>query len=151
MFAPIFALFLSSIVLATDRSLNRSDLKCAGHAFHNVSLSAYYPVFWTNDKRNHLDDRGKMLNTLQDYLDGRTHYVTVAGNLRSGIPYGTKICIEELNERFGKQIPLQIRDQVDYGNERDDVASYFSRLEICVRTEEDTYDTYVNDLVTVYV
>lgn len=46
---------------------------------------------------------------------------------------------------------LQIRDQVDYGNERDDVASYFSRLEICVRTEEDTYDTYVNDLVTVYV
>lgn len=43
----------------------------------------------------------------------------------------------------------QIRDQVDYGN--DDVANYFSRLEICVRTEEDTYDTYVNDLVTVYV
>lgn len=42
----------------------------------------------------------------------------------------------------------QIRDQVDCGN--DDVAK-FSRLEICVRTEEDTYDTYVNDLVTVYV
>jgi len=40
-------------------------LKCVGHAFHNVSLSAYYPVFGTDDKRNHLDDQGKMLNTLQ--------------------------------------------------------------------------------------
>ncbi|XP_050462879.1 uncharacterized protein LOC126857468 [Cataglyphis hispanica] len=149
MFASIFALFLFSMVLATDKNLNRTDLKCVGHVFHNVSLSAYYPVFGTNDKRNHLDDRGKMLNTLQDYLDGRTRYVTVAGNLRSGIPYGTKICIEKLNERFGKQVFLEIRDQIDYEN--DDVANDFSRLEICVRTEEDTYDTYVNDIVTIYV
>lgn len=36
-----------------------------GHAFHNVSLSAYYPVFGTDDKRNHLDYQGKILNTLQ--------------------------------------------------------------------------------------
>ncbi|XP_070169167.1 uncharacterized protein [Polyergus mexicanus] len=137
MFTPIFALFTFTMILAT------------GHTFHNVSLSAYYPVFGTNDKRNHLDDRGKMLNTLQDYLDGRTRYVTVAGNLRSGIPYGTRICIEKLNERFGKQIFLQIRDQIDYEN--DDIANDFARLEICVRTEEDTYDTYVNDVVTIYV
>ncbi|XP_024872717.1 uncharacterized protein LOC112455179 [Temnothorax curvispinosus] len=148
MFA-IFVLFLFSTVLATDSSLNRTDLKCMGHAFYNVSLSAYYPVFGTDDKRNHLDDQGKMLNTLQDYLDGRARYVTVAGNLRSGIPYGTKVCIEKLNEQFGRQIHLQIRDQVDY--EINDVALDFSRLEICVRTEEDTYDTYLNGLVTVHV
>lgn len=43
----------------------------------------------------------------------------------------------------------QIRDQIDYEN--DDVANDYSRLEICVRTEEDSYDTYVNDVVTVYV
>ncbi|XP_011872323.1 PREDICTED: uncharacterized protein LOC105564511 [Vollenhovia emeryi] len=148
MFA-IFALFLFSTVLATDRSLNRTDLKCAGHAFHNVSLSAYYPVFGTDDKRNHLDDQGKMLSTLQDYLDGRARYVTVAGNLRSGIPYGTKVCVEKLNEQFGRQIHLQIRDQSDYEN--NDAAIDFSRLEICVRSEEDTYDTYLNGLVTVHV
>ncbi|XP_071575682.1 uncharacterized protein [Temnothorax nylanderi] len=148
MFA-IFVLFLFSTVLATDRSLNRTDLKCMGHAFYNVSLSAYYPVFGTDDKRNHLDDQGKMLNTLQDHLDGRARYVTVAGNLRSGIPYGTKVCIEKLNEQFGRQIHLQIRDQIDY--EINDVALDFSRLEICVRTEEDTYDTYLNGLVTVHV
>ncbi|TGZ51225.1 uncharacterized protein [Temnothorax longispinosus] len=148
MFA-IFVLFLFSTVLATDSSLNRTDLKCMGHAFYNVSLSAYYPVFGTDDKRNHLDDQGKMLNTLQDYLDGRARYVTVAGNLRSGIPYGTKVCIEKLNEQFGRQIHLQIRDQIDY--EINDVALDFSRLEICVRTEEDTYDTYLNGLVTVHV
>jgi len=51
--------------LTSDRNLNRTDLKCVGRAFYNVSLSAYYPVFGTDDKRNHLDDQGKMLNTLQ--------------------------------------------------------------------------------------
>ncbi|XP_011160236.1 uncharacterized protein LOC105196160 [Solenopsis invicta] len=145
----IFAFFLFSTVLANDGSLNKTDLKCVGHAFYNVSLSAYYPVFGTDDKRNHLDDQGKMLNTLQDYLDGRARYVTVAGNLRSGIPYGTKICIEKLNEQFRRQLHLQIRDQIDYEN--NDATLDFSRLEICVRSEEDTYDTYFNGLVTVYV
>ncbi|EGI64537.1 PREDICTED: uncharacterized protein LOC105147034 [Acromyrmex echinatior] len=146
MFA-IFAL-LFSIVFASDKSLNRTDLKCAGFAIHNVSLSAYYPVFETDDKRNYLDDQGNGLKTLQDYLDGRARYVTVAGNLKSGIPYGTKICIEELNEQFGKQIPLQIRDQSDYESNK---LIDFSRLEICVRTEEDTYDKYLNDFVTIYI
>ncbi|XP_072763057.1 uncharacterized protein [Anoplolepis gracilipes] len=150
MFAIIFTLFLSSMILAVDRNLNKTDLKCVGHAFHNVSLSAYYPIFGTNDKQNHLDERGKMLNTLQDYLDDRTHYVTVAGNLRSGISYGTKICIEKLNERFGQHILLEIRDQIDCENDNV-LKNDFSRLEICVRTEEDTYDTYVNDIVTIYV
>ncbi|XP_012059666.1 PREDICTED: uncharacterized protein LOC105622865 [Atta cephalotes] len=146
MFA-IFAL-LFSIVLASDKSLNRTDLKCAGFAIHNVSLSAYYPVFETDDKRNYLDDQGNGLKTLQDYLDGRAHYVSVAGNLKSGIPYGTKICIEELNEQFGKQILMQIRDQSDYESNK---LIDFSRLEICVRTEEDTYDKYLNDFVTIYI
>ncbi|KAL0105399.1 hypothetical protein PUN28_016802 [Cardiocondyla obscurior] len=145
----IFVLFLVSMVLAANESSSRMDLKCTGRAFHNVSLSAYYPVFETDDKRNHLDDQGKMLNTLQDYLDGRVGYVTVAGDLRSGISYGTKVCIEKLNEQFGRQIYLQIRDQTDYENSS--VALDFSRLEICVRTEQDTYDNYLNDLVTIHV
>ncbi|KYN42166.1 hypothetical protein ALC56_03304 [Trachymyrmex septentrionalis] len=146
MFA-IFAL-LFSIVFASDKSLNRTDLKCTGFAIHNVSLTAYYPVFETDDTRDYLDDQGDELKTLQDYLDGRAHYVTVAGNLKSGIPYRTKICIEKLNEYFGKQIPLQIRDQNDYKNDK---LIDFSRLEICVRTEEDTYDNHLNDFVTIYI
>ncbi|XP_018393715.1 PREDICTED: uncharacterized protein LOC108772643 [Cyphomyrmex costatus] len=130
-------------------NVNRTDLKCTGYAIHNVSLSGYYPVFGTDDKRNHLDDRGKELKTLQDYLDGRARYVTVAGNLKSGISYGTNICIEKLNEQFGRQILLQIRDQTDYENNGSQID--FSRLEICVRTEEDTYDKYLNDLVTIHI
>ncbi|EFN81744.1 uncharacterized protein LOC105185774 [Harpegnathos saltator] len=145
----IFAFFLFSVAFASDDSLNRTNLKCSGRAHHNASLTAYYPVFGTDDKRNHLDERGEKLNTLQDYLDGRNRYVTVAGNLKSGIPYGTKVCIEKMNERFGRWIPFEVRDQVDYG--KDDVTPDFSSLEICVRTEEDTYDTYVNGLVTIYV
>ncbi|XP_018301391.1 uncharacterized protein [Mycetomoellerius zeteki] len=150
MFA-IFALLLFSVVFASDERSNRTDLKCFGFAIHNVSLSAYYPVFGTDDKRNHLDDLGKELRTLQDYIDGRTHFVTVAGNLKSGISYGTKICIEKLNEQFGRQIPLQIRDQSDYEYDGPKEVLDFSRLEICVRTEEDTYDKYLNDFVTVYI
>ncbi|XP_014482421.1 PREDICTED: uncharacterized protein LOC106748435 [Dinoponera quadriceps] len=145
----IFVLSLFSVAFASDDSLNRTDLKCTGRAHHNVSLTAYYPVFGTDDKRNHLDERGESLNTLQDFLDGRNRYVTVAGNLRSGIPYGTKVCIEELNKHLGRRIPLEVRDQVDYG--RDYLSPDLSSLEICVRTEEDTYDTYVNGLVTAYM
>ncbi|XP_012059700.1 PREDICTED: uncharacterized protein LOC105622901 [Atta cephalotes] len=78
-----------------------------GFIIHNVSLSAYYPTLETDDKRNYLDDQGNGLRNV-DYLDDRARYVTVASNLKSGIPHETKICIEELNEQFEKQIPMQI-------------------------------------------
>ena len=48
-----------------DKSLNRTDLKCTGFAIHNVSLTAYYPVFETDDTRDYLDDQGDELKTLQ--------------------------------------------------------------------------------------
>lgn len=59
------------------------------------------------------------------------------------IPYGTKICIPELNEHFGHRILLEVRDtSFDLNN------SGFSRADICVRTEIDSYDELVNRFVT---
>ncbi|XP_031836344.1 uncharacterized protein LOC116428636 [Nomia melanderi] len=135
--------------LASERSLNRSDFNCSGRAYHNVTMTAYYPDFSSDDEFDHLDVKMKKLRTLQDFLDGRVEFVTVSMDLDSGIPYGTKVCIPELNEKFGRQIPFQARDRTRY----DDVQGKpdFSHVDICVRTEEDTYDNSVNGIVTLYV
>ncbi|KOC65529.1 hypothetical protein WH47_00499, partial [Habropoda laboriosa] len=133
-----------------ERSLHRTDLNCSGRAYYNVTLAAYYPNFDSDDVSDYLDVRMKKLRTLQDFLDGRGEFVTVSMDLDGGIPYGTKLCIPQLNEKFQRQIPLQARDRSHY----DDVKTSspdFSHLDICVRTEEDTYDNSVNGIVTLYV
>ncbi|XP_034178472.1 uncharacterized protein LOC117603423 [Osmia lignaria lignaria] len=145
-----FILIIISVVFASERSLNRSDFNCSGRAYHNVTMAAYYPDFNSDNESDYLDARMKKLRTLQDFLDGRNAFVTVSMDLDSGIPYGTKVCIPELNAKFQRQIPLQVRDRSHY----DDVKSKlpdFSHVDICVRTEEDTYDNSVNGIVTLYV
>lgn len=59
------------------------------------------------------------------------------------IPYGTKVCIPELNEHFGHRILLEVRD-----TSFELTGNGFSRAEICVRTEIDSYDKIVNRFVT---
>lgn len=73
-----------------------------------MTLTAYYPVFDSDNESDYLDVKMKKLRTLQDFLDGRTEFVTVSMDLDSGIPYGTKLCIPELNAKFLRQIPLQV-------------------------------------------
>ncbi|XP_043258706.1 uncharacterized protein LOC122400961 [Colletes gigas] len=142
--------FVASIVHASDGSLNRSDFNCSGRAYHNVFMTAYYPDYSSDDEFDYLDARMKKLRNLQDFLDGRTEFVTVSMDLDSGIPYGTKLCIPELNAKFNRQIPLQARDKSQYGDV-ETKSPDFSHVDICVRTEEDTYDNSVNGLVTLYV
>ena len=145
-----FILIIISVVFASERSLNRSDFNCSGRAYHNVTMTAYYPDFNSDNESDYLDARMKKLRNLQDFLDGRNAFVTVSMDLDSGIPYGTKVCIPELNAKLQRQIPLQVRDRSHY----DDVKSKlpdFSHVDICVRTEEDTYDNSVNGIVTIYV
>nr|XP_012232474.1 PREDICTED: uncharacterized protein LOC105678053 isoform X1 [Linepithema humile] len=148
MFGSIFVFFLFAMVLASETNLNRSDLKCEGTAYHNVSVSAYYCP-WCIGKRNHKDIRGILARPLQKYLDNRGKFVTVAGNINSGISYGTKVCIEELNEHFGMRIPLEIRDQIIGG--RKDVQLDFSGLEICVNNVIDSLNSIFDSRVTIYV
>lgn len=59
------------------------------------------------------------------------------------IPYGTKVCIPELNEHFGHKILVEVRD-----TSFELTGSGLSRAEICVRTEIDSYDKIVNRFVT---
>ncbi|XP_076643443.1 uncharacterized protein LOC143353763 [Halictus rubicundus] len=142
--------FAISSSLASERSLNRPDLNCSGRVHKNVTMTAYFPDFSSDDEFDHVDVNMKKLRTLQDFLDGRAEFVTASMDLESGIPYGTKVCIPELNAKFDRQIPLQARDRTHYSDGKAKSPD-FSHIDICVRTEEDTYDNSVNGVVTLYV
>lgn len=60
-----------------------------------------------------------------------------------GIPYGTKVCIPELNKHFGHRIRLEVKD-----SSYDLFEQGYARADICVRTEIDSYDRTVNREVT---
>ncbi|PBC31637.1 hypothetical protein APICC_05755 [Apis cerana cerana] len=145
-----FTIFLVSSISASEKCLSKTDLECTGRVHYNVTLTAYYPVFDSDNESDYLDVKMKKLRTLQDFLDGRTEFVTVSMDLDSGIPYGTKLCIPELNAKFLRQIPLQARDRSHYNDVKTNSPD-FSHIDICVRTEEDTYDNSVNGIVTLYV
>ncbi|KAJ8682811.1 hypothetical protein QAD02_018603 [Eretmocerus hayati] len=141
----VFAFLLAVLAQPQGIISIRSDLACFGRAHHNVTLTAYYPDFSSDNESDFSDSMGKKLRTLQDFLDGRGEYVTVAMDDMPNLPYGSIICVPELNEHFGRAIPLQVRD---YGV---NVARMgYSRLDVCVRSEADSYDNAVNRLVTVY-
>lgn len=76
-------------------------------------------------------------------MDDRSNYVTLGMDEQLGIPYGTKVCIPELNEHFGHRIRLEVRD-----TSFDLYGLGYTRADICVRTEIDSYDITVNRLVT---
>ncbi|XP_050591761.1 uncharacterized protein LOC126922854 isoform X2 [Bombus affinis] len=125
-----FFLFFASAISASDR--RTTELSCGGRAYYNVTLAAYYPVFDSDNEFDYLDARTRKLRNLQDYLDGRAEFVTVSMDLDSGIPYGTKLCIPELNEKFLRPIPLQVWSGIKDLTacpRYDTVASYFFRLE----------------------
>ena len=145
-----YVVLIFSIVSASERSLNRSDFDCSGRAHYNATLTAYYPDYSSDDESDYLDSKMKKLRTLQDFLDGRAEFVTISMDLDSGIPYGTKFCIPELNAKFRRQIPLQARDKSHYSGVKTSTAD-FSHVDICVRSEEDSYDNSVNGVVTLYV
>ncbi|CAG9770432.1 unnamed protein product [Ceutorhynchus assimilis] len=120
------------------------ELTCKGKTFRNVSLTAYYPDYTDSDNEyGYRDKKGRKLMTLQDYLDDRTEYVTLGMDEKLGIPYGTKVCIPELNEHFGHRIRLEVRD-----SSYDLYAQGYSRADICVRSELDSYDNSFNKEIT---
>lgn len=59
------------------------------------------------------------------------------------IPYGTSVCIPELNKHYGHRIRIQVRD-----TSSDLKGMGFKRADICVRSETDSYDLTVNRKIT---
>nr|XP_022319350.1 uncharacterized protein LOC111122087 [Crassostrea virginica] len=90
-----------------------------------------------------VDMRDHPLMTLQDYLEGRVAHVSVAMDNHIGIPYGTHVCIPELNRKYHRFIDFVV---VDTGS-----AFYgkgYSRIDICVRTRHDSFENTINGPLT---
>ena len=112
-----------------------------GHTFHATG-SGYFP-----DKSamegGFTDIRGKKLNTLQDFLQGRADFVSVAMDENLGIRYGTKIKIPELDKQFGKKIEFRV---VDTGSALK--GKGHRRIDICVENEKASLDPAINGHLT---
>lgn len=55
------------------------------------------------------------------------------------LPYGTPLCVPLLNRRYGRLVPLQVRDtDADLDGQR------FGQVDVCVRSEADSYEATVN-------
>ncbi|XP_052901016.1 uncharacterized protein LOC128307293 [Anopheles moucheti] len=117
-----------------------SELDCPGNETHGpITLTAYHPLFDSDRKRDYLDAQNRKLYTLQEYLDNRAPYVTVGMDPDLRLPYGKEACIPELNRHFRRAVRLQVRD-----THEDLRGGGYRRVDICVRTQEDSYDDVVN-------
>lgn len=95
------------------------------------TLTAYYPGPYRTPEEaliegGDLDRHGNPLHTLQDFLEGNSPYVSAAGDPEA-FPYGAKVRCIELEEQYGRIIPIRV---VDTGSEF--TGKGHGRLDICV-------------------
>lgn len=123
-----------------ERDGRRSKLEVISS--HRAKSSGYFPY---NDSMEggHFDRLGKPLRTLQDYLAGRADYVSVAMD-RHVAPYGTRIRIPELEAKYGREIDFRL---VDTGRAFKNKGT--SKIDICVKTRQQTYEDTINGHLTV--
>ena len=93
----------------------------------NARGTGYYPDSSALEG-GFVDRRDQPLRTLQDFLSGKSKYVSVAMDSKA-FPYGTKLRIPELEAKYGKQIEFRV---VDTGGTF--VGKGTSRIDICRRT-----------------
>ncbi len=116
---------------------------CAGLVY-KARTTGYYPA---NDpmQGGFLDRRGKKLRTLEDFVDGKVDYVSVAMDSNT-LKYGAKVCIPKLNTKYGKAIPFRI---VDTGGAFRLKGT--SRLDICTRDKKSAHSKHVNQTLEIVV
>mgnify|MGYP001612446826 FL=1 len=103
--------------------------------------TGYYPAN-TAMEGGFYDRIGNPLKTLQDYLAGRVDYVSVAMDQHT-FPYGTELCIPELEQRYGRQIIFKV---VDTGSAFTGMGT--SRIDISTANTQASYDNTVNGSLT---
>lgn len=104
--------------------------------------TGYYPHN-SRMEGGYLDMKGKKLHTLQDFLEGRAPYVSVAMDNKAGIKYGQPLRIAELEQKYGRQIPFRV---VDTGGAFKGKGT--SRIDICTRDRRASLDPTVNGPLT---
>jgi peptidoglycan hydrolase-like protein with peptidoglycan-binding domain len=85
-----------------------------------------------------VDRQGKPLATLQDFLAGRSSYVSVAMD-SNAFPYGTHLRIPELEQKYGRKIDFRA---VDTGGAFKGKGT--SRIDICTANRSASLDSTIN-------
>jgi len=88
------------------------------------------------------DRKGNRLYTLQDYLAGRAPYVSCAMDTNA-FKYGQRICIPELEAKYGCKIPFRV---VDTGGAFRGRGT--SRIDICTANSGASHDGTINNNLT---
>jgi len=108
--------------------------------------SGYYPHNSAMEG-GYKDMRGKKLHTLQDFLKGKSPYVSIAldKNLykKGSVKYGDTFRIPELEKKYGRPIVFKA---VDTGGAFTNKG--FSRVDICCGSRKDTLDKTINGKLT---
>lgn len=115
---------------------------------HATKLTAYYPD--SSALEGGFEDRkGYPLKTLQAFLAGKANAVTVAMDYTIA-PYGTKLCIPELNEAYGKAIAFELKDTggAFMPNPKKGIKGKgWTRADICVGSYKESVKSAVNQTV----
>jgi len=97
------------------------------------------------------DRIGNELITLQDYLAGKGSYVSVAMDTKT-FPYGTELCIPEMEQKYGKQIVFRVVDTGSAFNGSDPDRwggpKGTSRIDICTANQSAANDSTINGSLT---
>lgn len=109
---------------------------------HRSRGTGYYPHN-SRMEGGYKDMRGKPLHTLQDYLAGRAPYVSVAMDNRAGFPYGQRVRIQELEQKYGRPIEFRV---VDTGGAFKGRGT--SRIDICTANRRASLDRTINGPLT---
>ena len=128
--------------------MNRSwpgsaETPLAGQAY-SARGTGYYPANNAMEG-GYFDRRGAPLNTLEDYLAGRAPYVSVAMDARA-LPYGTRMRIPELEQKYGRQIDFRVVDTGGAFRGRG-----MGRIDICTANQARSLDPTINGPLTLQV
>ena len=90
-----------------------------------------------------MDRLEKPLRTLEEFLSGRSDYVSVAMDKDLNIPYGTKLRIPEIEKRYSRRIEFRV---VDTGGAF--TGKGYTRIDICTADRRASEDLVINGMLT---
>lgn len=128
-----------------NKSIDKpADIK--GKVMGVAKGTGYYP-YNNAMEGGHYDKRGKKLTTLQDFLNGKASYVSIAldKNLykKGVIKYGDKFRIPELEAKYGRKIEFRAVDTGGAFTNKN-----FNRVDICTGSKTHSLDKTVNGKLT---
>lgn len=136
---------ISDRIMAWKKALDEYAGKVM-RQFSSVKLTGYFPPpkWWYKSKNEakmegwSRDKTGKPLYTLEQYLQWKAPYVSIAGH--KSIPYGTRVRLANLEAQYGRPIECRVVDTWSAFNKQ----APFSKLDVCVRGKESSHSFLVN-------